>query len=43
MSIVFGLAKRIAVMHQGQIIADSSPEEIRENPKVREVYLGKRQ
>ncbi len=42
MSIVFALARRIAVMHQGQIIADGTPEEIRESPKVREVYLGQK-
>jgi len=42
MSIVFSLARRIAVMHQGEIIADGTPEEIRENSKVREVYLGEK-
>ena len=42
MSIVFDWAKRIAVMYQGQIIADSTPEEIKENSTVREVYLGEK-
>jgi len=42
MSIVFDWAKRIAVMYQGQIIADSTPEEIKKNPTVREVYLGEK-
>lgn len=42
MSIVFGWAERIAVMNQGRIIADGRPEEIRENPEVRRVYLGER-
>ena len=42
MSIVFALARRVAVMHQGQIIADGRPEEIREDPRVREVYLGEK-
>ena len=42
MSVVFGWAERIAVMHQGRIIADGKPEEIRENPEVRRVYLGER-
>jgi branched-chain amino acid transport system ATP-binding protein len=42
MSIVFAWAKRIAVMYQGSIIADGQPEEIKENPEVRRVYLGER-
>ncbi len=42
MSVVFDWAKRIAVMYQGRIIADGKPEEIRENPEVRRVYLGER-
>jgi len=42
MSVVFEWAKRIAVMYQGRIIADGTPEEIRENPEVRRVYLGER-
>jgi branched-chain amino acid transport system ATP-binding protein len=42
MSIVFAWAKRIAVMYQGSIIADGEPEEIKENPEVRRVYLGER-
>jgi branched-chain amino acid transport system ATP-binding protein len=42
MSIVFGWARRIAVMVLGKIIADGPPAEIRENPEVRKVYLGER-
>ncbi|MDY7035434.1 MAG: ABC transporter ATP-binding protein [Thermodesulfobacteriota bacterium] len=40
MKIAFKLAERIIVLHQGRILADGDPEEIRANPKVREVYLG---
>jgi len=40
MDVVFALAQRIIVMNQGQVLADGSPEEIRENRVVREVYLG---
>ena len=29
MSVVFGLARRITVLHQGEIIADGTPEEVR--------------
>lgn len=40
MDVVFGLADVITVMHYGKVVATGSPEEIREDPKVREAYLG---
>ena len=40
MSVVFGIAKRISVLHQGILIADGKPEEVRANEEVRKVYLG---
>jgi len=40
MKVAFTLAERIIVLHQGEIVADGKPEDIRTNPKVREVYLG---
>ena len=40
MSVVFSLADRISVLVYGQIIASDTPERIRENPAVREAYLG---
>src|SRR5580658_2530914 len=40
MGVVFGLADRISVLVYGQIIASDTPERIRENPAVREAYLG---
>ncbi|MEE9420427.1 MAG: ABC transporter ATP-binding protein, partial [Desulfatiglandaceae bacterium] len=40
MSVVFSVAERIVVMHQGMVIADGNPEEIKNNEKVREAYLG---
>lgn len=35
------LVKRVIVMHYGEIIAEGAPEEIAENKKVIEVYLGR--
>jgi branched-chain amino acid transport system ATP-binding protein len=40
MSVVFGIANRISVLHQGTLIADGKPEEVRANEEVRKVYLG---
>jgi branched-chain amino acid transport system ATP-binding protein len=40
MSVVFSVSERIVVMHQGVVIADGNPVEIRKNDKVREAYLG---
>jgi branched-chain amino acid transport system ATP-binding protein len=40
MSVVFGIAKRISVLHQGTLIADGKPEEVRADEEVRKVYLG---
>lgn len=40
MDVVFGLATRVAVLYYGEFVADGTPEEIRVNPKVKEIYLG---
>lgn len=40
MGVVFGFAKRISVLHQGILIADGSPEEVRASEEVQKVYLG---
>jgi len=40
MDVVFSLADRITVLHHGEILASGPPEEIRENPEVKEAYLG---
>ncbi|MGF7162385.1 branched-chain amino acid transport system ATP-binding protein [Rhodoligotrophos appendicifer] len=41
MDVIFGLATRILVMNQGETIAVGTIEEVRANPTVRDVYLGK--
>ena len=40
MNIAFDFADRMIVLHQGEVVADGRPEEIRSNPKIREIYLG---
>ena len=39
MQVVMELADRITVLHYGQILAEGTPDEIQQNPKVLEVYL----
>lgn len=41
MDVVFGLADRIMVLNYGEIVSVGKVEEIRADPKVRELYLGK--
>ena len=42
MEVVFAIAHRITVLHQGLVIADGTPDEVRRHPDVRRVYLGER-
>jgi branched-chain amino acid transport system ATP-binding protein len=39
MQVVMELAQRITVLHYGRVLADGTPEEIQQNPRVLEVYL----
>ncbi len=40
MDVVFAVARRITVLHQGAVIAEGPPLEVRANREVQRVYLG---
>lgn len=40
MEVVFSLADRITVLYYGEVLASGLPQEVAENERVREVYLG---
>jgi branched-chain amino acid transport system ATP-binding protein len=40
MEVVFTIAEKIAVLHQGHLLAEGTPAEMRNHPEVRRVYLG---
>jgi len=42
MEVVFSIAQRISVLHQGRLIAEGKPEDVQRHPEVRRVYLGER-
>ena len=43
MEAVFALADRITVLVYGRVIASGKPEDIRNNPQVRDAYLGEQE
>jgi branched-chain amino acid transport system ATP-binding protein len=40
MDVIMEHCERVVVMHQGQVLAEGSPEEIRDNERVIDAYLG---
>ena len=40
MAVVFAVAHYITVLHQGKVLAQGSPQEVRASPLVQQVYLG---
>ena len=40
MDVVFAISQKVRVMHEGKILAEGTPEEVRRNPQVQDAYLG---
>ncbi len=40
MDVVFSIADKITVLHQGQVLAEGKPEEVKDDPDVQRIYLG---
>ena len=40
MKLVMKISDRITVLHQGQVLAEGTPDEIRANTAVQQTYLG---
>ncbi|MBB6283886.1 ABC transporter ATP-binding protein [Geobacillus subterraneus] len=41
LDVVFGLAERMIVLHDGYILIDGTPDEVRGDERVNEIYIGK--
>jgi branched-chain amino acid transport system ATP-binding protein len=40
MDVAFTLADRVSVLHYGKVVAEGSPEAVRQDPQVAAIYLG---
>jgi branched-chain amino acid transport system ATP-binding protein len=40
MDVVFAIADRVTVLHLGEVLAGGTPDAVRANPRVQDVYLG---
>jgi branched-chain amino acid transport system ATP-binding protein len=43
MKLVLGISDRILVLHHGELLAEGTPQEVRQNDSVKRVYLGQRE
>jgi branched-chain amino acid transport system ATP-binding protein len=43
MKLVLGISNRILVLHHGELLAEGTPLEVRQNEAVKRVYLGQRE
>jgi branched-chain amino acid transport system ATP-binding protein len=43
MKLVMGISHRLLVLHHGELLAEGTPAEIRQNETVKRVYLGQRE
>lgn len=41
MKLIMGVSDRIVVLHQGRLLAQGTPDDIRANEEVRRLHLGK--
>ena len=39
-SVIFGYARKLSVLHQGVLVAEGTPEEVRNNKEAQQCYLG---
>jgi len=42
MDVALGLADRVTVLHQGQVIVEGAADQVQNDPQVQEVYFGQR-
>jgi branched-chain amino acid transport system permease protein len=40
MDALFELAQKVTVLQEGRVLVEGTPDEIKNNPKVQEAYLG---
>ena len=43
MKLVMGISDRVLVLHHGELLAQGTPADVRQNEQVKRVYLGQRE